>query len=169
MPISMHAASVPVFVQLLHNMLAWLDKADAHAAAKKFDPNNYLGLRLAPDMLPFSRQIQIASDTAKNCLARLAGVEPPKWPDDEATLDALRGRIRKTIDYAQSFAAGKLDGSEQREILLPMPGGPVPFTGERLLVHFSLPNFFFHATMTYALLRQGGVELGKADFLGVRR
>ncbi len=169
MPISMHAGSVPVFLQLLTNLLGWLDKAEAHATAKKFDPNNYLGLRLAPDMLPLSRQIQIASDTVKNCLARLAGVEPPKWADDEATLDALRGRIRKTIDYAQSFAAGQIDGSEKREIVLPMPGGPVTFTGERLLEHFSLPNFFFHVTMTYALLRQGGVELGKADFLGARR
>ena len=165
MPLSMHSASVPIFVRMLTNMLAWLDKAEAHAKAKKFDPNNYLGTRLAPDMLPFSRQIQIASDAVKNCVARLAGLEPPKWEDDEATLDELRERIRKTIEYAQSVPAAKMDGSEAREITLPVPGSP-RFTGEVFLKHIALPNFFFHCTMTYGLLRQGGVELGKMDYLG---
>ncbi len=163
----MHSASVPIFVRMLNNMLAWLDKAEAHAKAKKFEPSNYLGLRLAPDMLPFARQIQIASDTTKNCVARLAGLEPPKWPDEEKTLDELRARIRKTIEYAQSVPAAKIDGSEAREIVLPMgPGRTMTFSGETFLRGFSLPNFFFHATMTYALLRQGGVELGKMDYLG---
>ena len=167
MSLSMHSASVPIFVRMLSNMLAWLDKAEAHAKARKFDPANYLGLRLAPDMLPFTRQIQIASDAVKNCVARLAGLEPPKWEDDEATLDELRARIRKTIDYAQAAPAAKIDGSEAREILVPVgPGRTLPFTGEVFLKHFSLPNFFFHATTTYALLRQGGVELGKLDYLG---
>jgi len=167
MTISMHAVSVPIFVRMLSNMLGWLDKAEAHAKTKKFDPNNYLGLRLAPDMLPFSRQIQIASDTTKTCVARLAGLEPPKWADDEATLDELRARIKKTIEYAQSIPAAKIDGSEAREIVMPMgPGRTMTFTGEAFLRGFSLPNFFFHATMTYALLRHGGVELGKMDYLG---
>ena len=167
MAISMHSASVPVFVRTLKNMLAWLDKAEAHAVAKKFDPKNYLGMRLTPDMLPFSRQIQISSDTVKNCLARLAGLEAPKWEDNEASLDELRARIRKTIEYAQSVPAAKIDGSEAREILVPQgPGRTVPFKGEAMLKHLALPNFFFHAMMTYALLRQGGVELGKADYLG---
>jgi hypothetical protein len=167
MGISMHAASVPIFVRMLTNMLAWLDKAEAHAAAKKFDVQNYLGARLTPDMLPFTRQVQIASDSVKNCLARLAAVEPPKWPDTEATLDELRARIRKTIDYAQSFSAAKLDGAESRQITLPMgPGRTITLSGEAMLHGFSLPNFFFHCTMTYALLRQGGVELGKMDYLG---
>ncbi len=167
MAISMHSASVPIFVRMLSNMLVWLDKAEAHAQARKFDPNSYLVLRLAPDMLPFSRQIQIASDACKGCVARLAGIEAPKWEDDEATLDELRGRIRKTIDYAQSVPAAKIDGSEKREIMLPMRSGDaLRFTGETLLKHFALPNFFFHVTMTYALLRQGGVELGKGDYLG---
>ena len=167
MPLSMHSASVPVFVRMLNNMLAWLDKAEAHAKAKKFEPSNYLGLRLAPDMLPFARQIQIATDHVKGCTARLAGMEPPKWADDEASLDELRARIRKTIDFAQSLPAAKIDGSEACEILLPLgPGRTLPFTGEVFLKHFSLPNFFFHATMTYALLRQAGVELGKMDYLG---
>jgi hypothetical protein len=167
MPLSMHSVSVPVFVRMLNNMLAWLDKAEAFSAARKFDPSNYLGLRFAPDMLPFARQIQIASDSTKNCVARLAGVEPPKWADEEKTLDELRARIRKTIEYAQSIPAAKIDGTEAREIVLPMgPGRTMTFTGETFLKGFSLPNFFFHATMTYALLRQAGVELGKMDYLG---
>jgi hypothetical protein len=167
MSLSMHSASVPVFVRTLNNLLAWLDKAEAHARAKKFDPANYLGLRLAPDMLPFTRQIQIASDAVKNCVARLAGLEPPKWPDEEASFDELRARIRKTIEYAQSLPAAKIDGSEAREIVMPAgPGRTLSFSGEVFLKHFSLPNFFFHATLTYALLRQAGVELGKMDFLG---
>ena len=167
MPLSMHSTSVPVLQRMLNNMLAWLDKAEAHAKARKFDPNNYLALRLAPDMLPFARQIQIASDTTKNCVARLAGIEPPKWADDEKTLDELRARLRKTIEYANSVPAAKIDGSEAREIVLPMgPGRSMTFTGETFLRGFSLPNFFFHATMAYALLRQAGVELGKMDYLG---
>ena len=168
MSISMHSASVPIFVRMLNNMLAWLDKAEAYAKARKFEPSNYLGLRLAPDMLPFARQIQIASDTTKNCVARLAGMEPPKWADDEASLDELRARIKKTIEYANSVPAAKIDGSEAREIVLPMgPGRTVTFTGETFLKGFSLPNFFFHATMTYALLRHNGVDLGKRDFLNI--
>jgi len=167
MALSMHSASVPVFVRMLNNLLAWLDKAEAHAKAKKFDPANYLGLRLAPDMLPFTRQIQIASDAVKNCVARLAGLEPPKWPDEEKSFDELRARIRKTLDYAQSVPAAKIDGSEAREVTVPFgPGRSLTFPGEVFLKHFSLPNFFFHVTLTYALLRQAGVELGKMDYLG---
>ena len=165
MPLSMHAASVPIFVRMLNNMLVWLDKAVAHAKAKNFDPTNFVGLRLAPDMHPFARQIQIASDACKGCVARLAGVEAPKWADDEATLDQLRARIRKTIDYASSMPAAKFEGSETREIALPVPGSP-RLAGEVFLKAFALPNFFFHVTMTYALLRHGGVELGKRDYLG---
>jgi hypothetical protein len=166
MAISMHSASVPIFVRMLRNMLAWLDKAEAHAKAKKFDPNNFLGMRLAPDMHPFSRQIQIASDACKGCVARLAAVEAPSFPDDEKTLDELRARIRKTIAYAESVPASKIDGSESREIAIPIPGRELRFPGEQFLKHFALPNFFFHVTMTYALLRHGGVDLGKADYLG---
>ena len=152
---------------MLTNMLAWLDKAEAHAKARKFDPANYLGLRLAPDMHPFARQIQIASDACKGCVARLAGVEPPSWTDDEKTLDDLRARIKKTIEYVSSIPAAKIDGSEAREISLPRPdGSSMRFPGEIFLKGFSLPNFFFHVTMTYALLRQAGVELGKRDYLG---
>ena len=167
MPISMHSASVPIFVRMLSNMLVWLDKAEAHAAAKKFDAKNFLGERLAPDMLPFSAQIQIATDSVKGCLSRLAGTEAPKWPDTEASFDELRARIRKAIDYAKSFSAAQIDGSEARELTVPMGGGrTAKFAGEVFLKHFSLPNFFFHTSMTYALLRRGGVELGKGDYLG---
>ena len=166
MSITMHSASVPAFVRILSNMLVWLDKAQAHADAKKFSSANYLGLRLAPDMLPFTNQIQIASDSVKGCVSRLAGVEAPKWEDTEASLDDLRARIRKTIDYAQSISAAQIDGSEGREIVIPRRvGEPLRFTGEEFLRHFALPNFYFHASTTYALLRHAGVDVGKADFL----
>jgi hypothetical protein len=167
MSLSMHSASAPIFVRMLSNMLTWLDKAEAHAAARKFDTANYLGLRLAPDMLPLTRQVQIASDGAKGCMARLAGVEVPKWDDNEASFDDLRARIRKTLDYVRSFPAAQIDGSDSRAIKIPMRSGDaLEFDGEGFLKHFVLPNFFFHCTTTYALLRHAGVELGKADFLG---
>jgi hypothetical protein len=167
MSLTMHSASVPVFSRILGNMLVWLDKAEAHAEARKFDTSNYLGLRLAPDMLPLVRQIQIASDAAKACISRLAGAEIPKWADDEASLDALRARIRKTLDHVQSFSAAQIDGSDARPISVPMRSGdPLQFNGETFLKHYAMPNFYFHASTAYALLRHAGVELGKADFLG---
>ncbi|HTO06821.1 MAG TPA: DUF1993 domain-containing protein [Myxococcota bacterium] len=167
MPISIHAASAPIFTRMLTNLSTWLDKAEAHAAAKKFDKENYLGLRLTPDMLPFARQIQIATDTAKLAIARLAGAEAPKWPDDEKTFAELRARVKKALDYVQSVPAAKLEGGESRAIDLPMgPGRTLKVTGEAMLAGFSLPNFFFHVMMVYTLLRQGGVELGKMDYLG---
>jgi hypothetical protein len=167
MSLSMHSASAPVFVRMLTNMQGWIDKAEAHAAARKFDPANYLGLRLAPDMLPLTRQIQIASDGAKGCMARLAGVEVPKWEDNEVTVADLRARIQKTIDYVKSFEPAQIDGSDTRPITIPVRSGdPLQFTGETYLKHFALPNFYFHATTAYALLRHAGVELGKSDYLG---
>jgi hypothetical protein len=167
MTISMHSASAPIFTRLLGNMLVWLDKAQAHAEARRFDPNNYLGLRLAPDMLPLVKQVQIASDAAKGCMARLAGQELPKWDDTEASLDDLRARIRKTLAYVQTFQPAQIDGSEEREVVVPLRNrDPLRFTGEAYLKHWALPNFFFHATTLYALLRHAGVELGKPDYLG---
>ena len=166
MTISKHPASAPVYGRRLGNLLAWQDKAEAHAAARKFDAANYLGLRLAPDMLPFVRQIQIASDGAKGCMARLAGVEIPKWEDNEASIADLRARVQKTIDYVRSFEAAQIDGSEGREIAVPRRSGePLKFDGESFLKHYALPNFYFHVTTAYALLRHAGVELGKADYL----
>jgi uncharacterized protein len=169
MAISMHSASAPIFLRMLTNLQGWLDKAQAHAEARKFDAGNYLGLRLAPDMLPFVKQIQIAGDAAKACMARLAGIEVPKWDDNEATLADLRARVQKTIDYVESFAAAQIDGSEGREVTVPMRSGdPLVFNGEAYLKHYALPNFFFHVTTAYALLRHGGVEIGKGDYLGGR-
>jgi hypothetical protein len=166
MTISMYSASVPAFKLILANMLKWLDKAEAHAKARKFDPNAYLALRIAPDMLPFASQIRIACDTAKGCVRRLADIEAPVHPDDETTLDQLRERIRSTLAWIETVAAAKIDGSEGRAIEIPRRSGePLKFDGESYLRHFALPNFYFHSTMTYALLREAGVELGKADFL----
>jgi hypothetical protein len=162
----MHSASVPVLQRQLGAVLTWLDKAEAHAAARKFDTANYLQLRLAPDMLPFVAQIRIASDAAKGCVARLAGVEAPKFEDNEASFADLRARVQKTLDYVASVPAASIDGSEPREITIPMRNrDALQFSGEVFLKHWALPNFFFHISMAYALLRQAGVELGKGDFL----
>lgn len=166
MTISMHSASVPIFVRMLANLSTWLDKAAAHATEKKFEPTVYLSARLAPDMLPLTAQIQIACDTVKFCVARLASVEGPKFEDNEANLDDLKQRIARTIDYAQSVPAAQIDGSDSRPISVPRRGGAITMTGEAYLKHFALPNFFFHVTTTYALLRHNGVQLGKMDYLG---
>jgi len=166
MSISMHSASVPVFIRMFANMTAWLEKAEAHAQAKKFEPSVYLTARLAPDMLPFVRQIQIASDGAKFGVARLAGVEAPKFEDNEATFADLRERIAKTVAFIKSVPADQIDGTEDKDIALPRRDGTLMIKGEPYLKHFVLPNFYFHLTTTYALLRHNGVDLGKADFLG---
>lgn len=166
MSITMHSASVPVFVRMLSNLDAWLVKAEAHAGEKKFEPSVYLSARLAPDMLPFTKQIQIACDAAKFCVARLAGVEAPKFDDDEASLADLRERVKKTIDYVQSVPARQIDGSDEKDVSVPRRDGAVVMKGEAYLKSFVLPNFFFHVTTAYALLRHNGVDLGKGDFLG---
>jgi len=167
MTISMHSASAPVFTRMLGNVNTWLDKAQAHAEVKKFDSANYLALRLAPDMLPFVSQVRIASDIARLAMAKLGDAEYPRYADDETTLEGLAERVRKSIAFVQSIDAARVDGSEAREIVLPQrTGDPLHFTGESFLQRWALPNVFFHTTMTYALLRQAGVELGKADYLG---
>ncbi len=166
MSITMHSASVPVFARMLGNVGAWLDKAEAHAQARKFDSAVYLSARLAPDMLPFSKQIQIACDTAKFAVARLAAVESPKFEDNETDLAALRARIDKTITYVQSVPAAQIDGSESRDVIVPRRDASFTLKGEAYLTSYALPNFYFHVTTAYALLRHNGVELGKADYLG---
>jgi hypothetical protein len=166
MAISMHSASVPIFVRMLGNLTTWLDKAESHAAARKFDTSVYLSARLAPDMLPFTNQIQIACDAVKFGVARLAGVEAPKFADDEASLADLRTRVRNTIDLIQSVPAAQIDGTEGKDVVVPRRDGSMTLKGESYLKNFVLPNFFFHVTTAYALLRHNGVELGKADFLG---
>jgi len=166
MSISMHSASVPIFVRMLSNVNGWLDKAEAHAADKKFDTTVYLGTRLAPDMLPFTRQIQIACDTVKFCVARLASVDGPKFDDNETSFAELRQRIDATVAFAKSVPAAQIDGSEDKDITIPRRDGSMVMKGEAYLKHFALPNMFFHLTTAYALLRHNGVELGKMDFLG---
>ena len=165
MALTMHSASVPVFVRMLGNAIVWLDKAEAHAKEKKFEPSVYLSTRLAPDMLPFTTQVQIACDAAKFCMARLTGTEAPKFEDNETTLDQLRERIRKTMDYVQSVPAAQVDGTDDKDISVPRRAGPIVMKGEMYLKHFVLPTFFFHVTTMYALLRHNGVDLGKSDYL----
>jgi len=166
MSLSMHSASVPVFVRMLGNLNQWLDKAEAHAAAKKFDPGVLLATRLAPDMLPLAKQVQIACDAAKFGVARLAGVEAPKVADTETTMAELKARVQLTIDYVQSVPAALFEGSDERDVTVPRRDGPMVLKGEPYLKHFAMPNFYFHVTTTYALLRHSGVDLGKGDFLG---
>jgi uncharacterized protein len=166
MSISMSSASIPVLKKMLGNLSHFLDKAEAHAAAKKFDVNNFMTARLAPDMLPFTRQVLISCDAAKNGLARLSGVEAPKFDDTESTMAELKARIAKTLAYIDTVPASAVDGTEDKDITFPV-GRDMTKTmkGEAYLKHWVLPNVFFHVTMTYALLRQGGVELGKGDYL----
>lgn len=170
MTISMSSASLPVFTSMLGNLSHFLDKAQAHAEAKKFDPAVLLQYRLAPDMLPFTRQVLIACDAAKNGVARMSGVEAPKFEDTEATFAELKARIQKTLDYLAKVPAERLDGTEDKEITFPV-GRETTRTmkGEAYLKHWALPNFFFHVTMAYAILRHNGVELGKADYLAGAR
>jgi uncharacterized protein len=167
MSLTMHSASVPVFQRMLGNLLKIMDKAQTHAEARKFSPDNFLALRLAPDMLPFGKQLQIVSDTAKGCVARLTGQEVPAWADDETTFEQLRARLQRTLDYVGSAPAAAFEGADTREVVMKFRNrDPVVFTGENYLRFFALPNFYFHVTTAYALLRAGGVDIGKSDFLG---
>lgn len=170
MTISMSSASLPVFKAMLGNLSHILDKAQAQAEARKFDPAALLQFRLAPDMLPFTRQIQVACDAAKNGVARISGVEAPKFEDSEATFAQLKARIQKTLDYLATVPAERLDGTEDKDITFPV-GRETTRTmkGEPYLKLWALPNFFFHITMAYAILRHNGVELGKADYLAGAR
>lgn len=166
MSISMYQASVPVFVRMLTNLDAILRKAQAHAEARKIDPTVLLQSRLYPDMFPLVRQAQIAGDTAKGCTARLAGAEPPRYEDTEASFAELYARIDKTIAYVKSVSAGQIDGSEERTVTIKLRDRTLTFPGLAYLLHYALPNFYFHVTTAYAILRHNGVELGKPDFLG---
>jgi hypothetical protein len=161
MSFGMYDASVPLFVNSLTDMRSWLDKA----AAEK-DESALMEARLAPDMKPLPAQFQMASDSAKNALARLTGTDAPSMPDTEASFAELKDRCNRTIDYLKSFNADALDGSEDREVVLRFPNGTgYRFTGAHYLTGFALPNFFFHVTTAYAILRNAGVALGKPDFL----
>jgi hypothetical protein len=166
MTISMYKASVPVFVKGLTNLKAILEKAAAHAQAKKIDETVFASARLYPDMLPLTGQIQIATDFARGTTARLAGTEMPKWDDNEKTLAELIARVERTLEYVKPFTAAQIDGTEGKEITRALRGVPKSFTGLNYLLQFALPNFYFHSTTAYAILRHSGVEIGKLDFLG---
>ncbi|WP_263143466.1 DUF1993 domain-containing protein [Pseudomonas sp. RIT-PI-AD] len=166
MSLSMYQASIPVFLRMFDNLSAILAKAQAHATAKKIDLAVLANARLAPDMLPLIRQVQIATDGAKGCAARLAGVEVPSYADNETTFDELQARIARTQDFLRGFQAAQVEGSETRTIHLSFPGRSLTLTGQDYLLNFVLPNFYFHLTTAYAILRHNGVEIGKMDFLG---
>ena len=167
MAITMYQASAPVFIKILGNLRAILEKAAAHAAAKKIDESVFVNARLYPDMLPLSAQVQIASDMARGTMARLSGAEPPAVEDKEKTFADLIARIDSAVAYVRSFQAAQIDGSETRQITRKLRGGTVNFTGSDYLFTFAMPNFYFHATTTYAILRHNGLEIGKGDFLGL--
>jgi uncharacterized protein len=169
MKVSMHALSVDVFTHTLSNLSWILEKAAASAAQRKFDPNILLAARLAPDMLPLTRQVQIAGDIAKNAVARLAGQEPPRFEDTETSIEQLRARLARTQDFLKSVPASALEGAETREIKLPAGERTLQFKGLEFLQRFAIPNVFFHATTAYNILRHNGVELGKRDFLNAGR
>ena len=151
---------------MLASLSAVLDKAEAYAEQRKIEPSVLLGTRLIPDMFPLLRQVQLAADFAKNTAARLAGLEPPKFPDTETSFAELKARIAKTVDFVESLTPAQIDGSEGREITITIGGQPIHFTGQNYLLRFALPNFYFHHTVAYAILRQCGVEIGKRDYLG---
>ena len=166
MSLSMYQASVPVFIRAFKNLTGVLQKGEAFAQAKKIDPAVLINDRLAPDMFTLTRQIQIATDVARRCVARLAGVEPQKFEDNEKTFADLYDRINRTIVYLESFRPQQIDGTEDKPISFEIQGNTLNFTGTAMLLNFSIPNVFFHATITYAILRHNGVEIGKKDFLG---
>jgi hypothetical protein len=165
MSLSMYEASVPVFVRILTNLRAVLEKSAEHAKAKKFDDTVLVEARLYPDMFPLRRQVQIAADHAKGA-ARLAGVEPPAWEDNEKTLGELIARVAKTIDFLGTLQPAQFEGAENREITRPFRGKPTTFKGTTFLLSIAYPNFYFHVTTAYAILRHNGVEIGKSDFIG---
>ena len=166
MTISMYAASVPVFKQMLSSLAANLDKAEIHIADKKIDPNALLQARLFPDMFPLIRQVLIAADFAKGACARLANVEVPKYEDTEQTFADLKARLAKTLAFIDTLSPAQIDGSETREITTSAGPNSKTFNGQTYLLHYALPQFFFHATTAYALLRHNGIEVGKRDFMG---
>ena len=166
MKISMHAMSYDVFKRALTQLQHVMEKAVANAKARNFETGVLVGARLAPDMLPFAKQIQLTSDFAKNSMARLAGIDPPKFDDTETTMDELFVRVKKTIDFIDSVPPASLEGSETRDIKIALRDRTVEFKGLAFLQHWAIPNFFFHHVTAYNLLRHNGVDIGKRDFLG---
>ncbi|MFC7517894.1 DUF1993 family protein [Herbaspirillum sp. GCM10030257] len=167
MTIALYSASIPVFRQMLNSLSAILDKAELHATAKNIDPNVLLQARLFPDMFPLIRQVQIAADFARGVSARLSGVDVPTYEDNEVTFADLRSLLSKTLAFIDSFAPEQINGNEDREIIT-RPGTPKEkrFNGQSYLLNYGLPQFFFHVTTAYAILRHNGVEVGKRDYMG---
>ncbi len=166
MAISMYQASVPVLVRALENLRHVLQKGEAFAADRGFEPGILLQTRLVPDMLPLVRQVQLAADMSARCAARLAGEAPRAFADEETTFAELYARLDAAIGYIEGFDAGRIDGSEAREIVVPLRSGERRFDGQSYLLQFTLPNVFFHVTTAYDILRQAGAPLGKADYIG---
>jgi uncharacterized protein len=167
MKISMYSMSVETFLPMLGTLSSLLNKGLKHAAEKKFEPSVLVNARLAPDMLPLSRQIQIACDMAKNGSSRLAGQEAPRFEDNETTIEELLARVARTIDHLKSIPANAIDGSEDRDIKIPMRDRTLEMKGLPFLRTWALPNFYFHVVMSYAILRHNGIEIGKRDYLGM--
>lgn len=166
MPVSIYQASIPVLIRAFDNLSAILAKAEAHAADRKIDPSVFIEARLAPDMYALGQQIQRASDTAKGCAARLAGMDNPSFADTETTFAELHARIDKTVAFLKGVTEVQLTGSEERTVTLNIGSRSVDFTGAAYLLSFALPNFFFHITTAYDILRHNGVTIGKLDYLG---
>lgn len=166
MPMSMYQATMPVLSRSLKNLKNVLEKAAAHAEANGIKSEVLVNARLFPDMLPLARQVHIATDNAKGCAARLSGGVAPSWPDTEFTFPELIERVQRCVDYLAEFRPEVIDGSEGRDIVLKFPNGEYRFQGMEYVQNYLLPNFFFHVTMTYAILRHNGVRLGKSDYLG---
>ncbi len=165
---SFYDASVPAFLQILGSLSGILTKAEAHCAAKNIQPDVLLGARLYPDMLPLTRQVQLACDFAAKACARLTHSEVPSIPDTEKTFGELKQRLAKTIDYVKTFKPAQFDGGDAREVTFPVgPDKTMTLTGQQFLNRFAFPNFYFHAATTHGILRHNGVEIGKRDFLGV--
>jgi len=166
MTISMYQASAPVFLAMLKALSSVLKKAEANAAERKIDPTVFLNARLAPDMLTLTKQVQIATDHAKGAVGRLSGREIMKLEDKEASFEELQARIATVRDHLKSFRPEEIDGSDERQVVLKLRGIDMPMTGQQYLLHFAMPNFYFHVTTAYAILRHNGVPVGKVDFLG---
>lgn len=166
MPLSMYAASVATFTRMLNNLMGFLDKAEAYATERGFNPDNLALYRLAPDMNTFAFQVQSATDRAKLYCARITGRHPPVWEDTEKTFPELRARIRKGLDYLATFSEAEFEGADTREVTFRFRGADKVWTGAEYLLTNAYPNFYFHVTTAYAILRHNGVPLGKRDFTG---
>jgi hypothetical protein len=166
MSVSMYTVSAPIFIQFLTALSGVLDKAQAHIDAKKLDESFFMGMRIYPDMHNFTRQVRASCDHAVNACARIAGVELPAFENNETTIAQLKARIEKAIAFVRTIKPGQIDGMEEKEIVVKFASGERRFTGQSMLINFSLPNFYFHTTTAYDILRHCGVEIGKRDFMG---